>query len=107
MATQTASEQLRVKWAKHVIDPSTPAEQRSLLNVPLLQPIPENVAAQMIFYPFLGKENQAAMEKRFTDYSSEAWQRCCASRPKSSRRQKWSPPQLCREWTQPVQFHHP
>ena len=71
---EIASARLRVELAKHLLKPTTPGPQKTMLLPWLEETRPENLGAQMLLYgqDATPKETKAALEKQFTQAASTA-----------------------------------
>lgn len=74
LAATKASEALRARLARFVVSPAASVQTRNLLAQLLLQPVPENLSAQMILHAQRGEAFETArgiIRQHFTRYSSE------------------------------------
>ena len=75
LAATKASAALRVRLARFLVSPTVSVQTRNLLAQLLLQPVPENLSAQMILHAQRGEGFETArgiIRQHFTQYSSGA-----------------------------------
>ncbi len=75
IAATKASEALRIRLARFLVSPAASVQTRNLLAQLLLQPVPENLSAQMVLHAQRGEGFETArgiIRQHFTRFSSEA-----------------------------------
>ena len=75
LAATKASEALRLRLARFVVSPAASVQTRNLLGQLLLQPVPENLSAQMVLHGQRSEGFETArgiIRQHFIRYSSEA-----------------------------------